>query len=225
MGSDEMYIAVAGLVGETAPSPGEEINSRSYLENMLVNLTNLSERGLSSIFTRPFRNQIEYGCIQAMKGAEVPHCFSLVGGNLVDYSFEDYFRRLASFTLNETLVDFAVHPFGFQLACVLKDSLRVFCKLEKDLVEVFTLPYAGSSVDYSPSGLLAISMTSNLHQEVAVLETVKFQIIRTLDCFSYKHPVTRIGWNKESSLLYLYGGANEFCIVDPHLNYKCADFY
>ena len=101
LSSDEMYIAVTALVGDATTSVGEDIPNRSYIENMLVNLTNVTaERSLSLPFSRPFRNQVEYGTIQDIKGASVPRCLSLIGCNLVDYCYDDYFRRLVRFNLN-----------------------------------------------------------------------------------------------------------------------------
>lgn len=224
--SDEMYVAVTGLVGEACTAIGDEIPSRSYIENMLLNLSNLSaERLTLPTLSRPFRNQVEYGTIQQIKGSSVQRCFSLVGCNLIDYSYDEYFRRLVKLNLNESLVDFAVHPLGFQLVCVFKDSLRVYCRLEKDLVDIFKLPLVCSCVQYADNGLLAVAVSSQSQHEVHIIESVKFQIVRTLNCFSCKHPISRIQWGRDSYQLQLFVGSNEFYVVDSLTNRKVAEFY
>jgi hypothetical protein len=102
---------------------------------MLINLTNVStERTITNPFNRIFKNHLEYGPIQTLRGATIPHCLSLVGSNILDYTYEEYFKLLIKFNLNEVVLDIAMHPLGYQIVCLFKDCLRVFYRLERDLV-------------------------------------------------------------------------------------------
>jgi hypothetical protein len=102
---------------------------------MVFNLTNITiDKVPSNPFNRIFKNSLDYGQIISIKGSITPHCFSLVNTNLMVYGYSDYFSRQSKFNLNETPIDVAVHPLGFQIVCIFKDSLRVYVRLEKDLI-------------------------------------------------------------------------------------------
>lgn len=136
---------------------------------MVFNLTNITiDKVPSNPFNRIFKNSLDYGQIIAMKGSVTPHCFSLVNTNLLVYSYSDYFCRQSRFNLNETPSDIAIHPLGFQIVCIFKDSLRVYMRLEKDLIEIVKIHRSCTSVQYSEGGILAVGMVNNSYHEVGI---------------------------------------------------------
>jgi hypothetical protein len=150
---------------------------------------------------------------------------SLVGSNIFDYTYQDSFKLLIKFNLSELIMDIAVHPLGFQLVCLLKDSLRVFYRLERDLIEIHKIPQICLYAQYSESGLLAVALVNANHHEILILETVKFQTIKAIQCFSSKHAINKILWKYDDSQLHVYAGNQEFYIINPESSQKLIEFY